>query len=63
MNEQDRSTELPGEPASLWIDTAPGDPFPPLRGDLSVDVAVLGAGAGDLGQAVGTGTNAEFLAG
>ncbi len=52
MNEHDRSTELPGDIASLWIDTAPGDPFPPLRGDLSVDVAVLGAGIAGITAAV-----------
>ena len=35
---------LPGRPASFWVDTAPGEPFPSLERDLSFDVAVLGAG-------------------
>jgi glycine/D-amino acid oxidase-like deaminating enzyme/nitrite reductase/ring-hydroxylating ferredoxin subunit len=35
---------LPGEAASFWIASMPGDSFPRLDGDLSVDVAVVGAG-------------------
>jgi glycine/D-amino acid oxidase-like deaminating enzyme/nitrite reductase/ring-hydroxylating ferredoxin subunit len=35
---------LPGEPASFWIASTPGDGFPPLEGSISVDVAVIGAG-------------------
>lgn len=35
---------LPGRPASFWIDTAPGEPFPTLDRDRGFDVAVLGAG-------------------
>ncbi len=35
---------LPGRPASFWVDTAPGEPFPALESDRSFDVAVLGAG-------------------
>jgi glycine/D-amino acid oxidase-like deaminating enzyme/nitrite reductase/ring-hydroxylating ferredoxin subunit len=40
--------ELPGEPASFWIASAPGDGFPPLEGSISVDVAVIGAGISGL---------------
>ena len=36
--------ELPGEAASFWIASAPGDGFPRLDADVSVDVAVVGAG-------------------
>jgi len=35
---------LPGRPASFWIDTAPGEPYPALERGRSFDVAVLGAG-------------------
>src|ERR671917_2072917 len=35
---------VPGEPASLWIDTTPETSFPSLAGDVSVDVAVIGGG-------------------
>src|SRR3954453_11644143 len=31
-------------PTSLWLDTAPPPPRPPLDRDLRVDVAVIGAG-------------------
>jgi glycine/D-amino acid oxidase-like deaminating enzyme/nitrite reductase/ring-hydroxylating ferredoxin subunit len=36
--------ELPGRPASYWIETAPDVSFPVLANDLDVDVAVIGAG-------------------
>ena len=36
--------ELPGEPASFWIASAPGNGFPPLESGVSVDVAVVGGG-------------------
>ena len=36
--------DLPGEPVSLWIATTPETGFPPLAGDITVDVAVLGGG-------------------
>ena len=38
-----RST-LPKRSRSLWIATAPGPTYPPLRGDLAVDVAIVGSG-------------------
>src|SRR5919202_516000 len=38
------SPELPGEAASFWIASMPGDGFPRLGGAVSVDVAVVGAG-------------------
>ena len=31
-------------PLSLWIDTSPATDYPPLRGEQSADVAVVGAG-------------------
>ena len=37
-------TELPGEPNSFWIASAPGGRFPSLRDRPSVDVAIVGAG-------------------
>src|SRR3954471_17568221 len=33
---------------SFWLDSAPGRHFPPLNGDASVDVAVLGGGIAGL---------------
>ena len=39
-----QSAELPGEAASFWIASMPGEGFPRLDGDISVDVAVVGAG-------------------
>jgi glycine/D-amino acid oxidase-like deaminating enzyme/nitrite reductase/ring-hydroxylating ferredoxin subunit len=39
-----KTTDLPGKPASLWIETAPGSPKPPLEGALEVDVVVVGGG-------------------
>src|SRR5688572_6667213 len=38
-----RST-LPKRSRSLWIATAPGPTYPPLRRDLAVDVAIVGSG-------------------
>ena len=35
---------LPGKPASLWLERAPGSEHPSLTGDREFDVAVLGAG-------------------
>lgn len=32
------------ESRSLWIDTTPSTDYPPLRGDLEADVAIVGAG-------------------
>src|SRR5919204_526658 len=39
-----QSAELPGEAASFWIASMPGEGFPRLDGDISVDVAVVGNG-------------------
>lgn len=39
-----QSRYLPGEAASFWIASAPGDAFPRLDGDVSVDAAIVGAG-------------------
>jgi glycine/D-amino acid oxidase-like deaminating enzyme/nitrite reductase/ring-hydroxylating ferredoxin subunit len=36
--------ELPGKPQSLWLTADRAGPYPPLEGDLSADVAVIGAG-------------------
>ena len=33
-----------GEPVSLWVATAGTTDYPALRGDVEVDVAVIGAG-------------------
>jgi glycine/D-amino acid oxidase-like deaminating enzyme/nitrite reductase/ring-hydroxylating ferredoxin subunit len=35
---------LPSESRSLWIATTPETSYPPLAGDLEVDVAIVGAG-------------------
>jgi glycine/D-amino acid oxidase-like deaminating enzyme len=42
--DEERSRELPGEPASFWIESMPGDGFAPLADGITVDVAVVGAG-------------------
>ena len=44
--------EMSASHESLWIATAPGGRFPPLPGDLSVDVAVLGGGIAGLTTAL-----------
>ncbi len=41
-----------GKHLSFWIDTTPRTDYPPLPGDLSVDVAVLGGGITGLTAAV-----------
>ncbi|HVF51740.1 MAG TPA: FAD-dependent oxidoreductase [Pyrinomonadaceae bacterium] len=38
------ANELPGKPVSLWLATTPRPRFPKMKGDVSVDVAVLGGG-------------------
>jgi glycine/D-amino acid oxidase-like deaminating enzyme/nitrite reductase/ring-hydroxylating ferredoxin subunit len=48
MPSDDRSEALPGRPQSLWMGTTPRTDFPPLEGDLRVDVAVLGGGIAGL---------------
>ena len=35
---------LPDEVTSYWIASTPGTEFPPLDGEVAVDVAVIGAG-------------------
>lgn len=35
---------LPGKPVSLWLATTPSTNFPPLQGELQVDVAIIGGG-------------------
>jgi glycine/D-amino acid oxidase-like deaminating enzyme/nitrite reductase/ring-hydroxylating ferredoxin subunit len=39
-----RAARLPPRSRSLWIATAPGPAYGPLRGDLEVDVAIVGSG-------------------
>ena len=39
-----RRAALPDVSRSLWIASAPGPRYPALRGDLEVDVAIVGAG-------------------
>ena len=46
-----RMTETAGIRGSYWMDTAPGEPFPALDTDVSVDVAVVGAGIAGLSTA------------
>jgi len=41
-----------GEPVSLWVATAGTTDYPVLRGDLEVDVAVIGAGVAGLTAAL-----------
>ena len=45
-------TRLSGNPTSLWLDTTPDTAYPPLAGEVSVDVAVLGGGITGLTAAV-----------
>ncbi|MDQ3747163.1 MAG: FAD-binding oxidoreductase, partial [Acidobacteriota bacterium] len=42
---------MPGRPVSLWIATTPETGFPPMSGDISVDVAVLGGGIAGIATA------------
>jgi len=37
-------SDLPGAPASYWIESTPAPAWPAARGDATVDVAVIGAG-------------------
>jgi glycine/D-amino acid oxidase-like deaminating enzyme/nitrite reductase/ring-hydroxylating ferredoxin subunit len=43
---------LPGTPASLWLETAPPTDYPPLDRDITVEVAVLGGGVAGLTTAL-----------
>jgi glycine/D-amino acid oxidase-like deaminating enzyme/nitrite reductase/ring-hydroxylating ferredoxin subunit len=38
------TTTLAGKPTSYWVDSTPDTTYPPLDRDLSVDVAIVGAG-------------------
>ena len=38
------TSPIPTRSRSLWIATAPGPAYPPLRRDLAVDVAIVGSG-------------------
>ena len=53
VNPTEERDGLSGKPASLWVETGPEREFAPLQHDLTVDVAVLGAGI--------TGTTAALL--
>ncbi|WP_227352798.1 FAD-dependent oxidoreductase [Haladaptatus salinisoli] len=45
------TNDLPGEDASLWLETTPPTDFDPLDGDRRVDVAVVGGGIAGLSAA------------
>ena len=45
-------SDLPGKPASLWVETSPPTAYPPLEENVSVDVAVLGGGIAGLTAAL-----------
>ena len=44
--------DLPGKPASLWVETSPPTAYPALEEDVTVDVAVLGGGIAGLTAAL-----------
>lgn len=46
--------DLPGEPRSYWLESTPAPAYPQLEDDVSVDVAVVGAGIAGI-------TTASFL--
>jgi choline dehydrogenase-like flavoprotein len=48
VNAASNSERPEGEPVSLWIATAGTTDYPILRGDMEVDVAVIGAGIAGL---------------
>ncbi|MGY4542211.1 glycine/D-amino acid oxidase-like deaminating enzyme/nitrite reductase/ring-hydroxylating ferredoxin subunit [Arthrobacter sp. UYNi723] len=52
MNDASNSGRPEGEPRSLWVATAGTTDYPVLRGDLEVDVAVIGAGIAGLTAAL-----------
>lgn len=52
MNDASNSGRPEGEPVSLWVATAGTTDYPVLRGDLEVDVAVIGAGIAGLTAAL-----------
>ena len=39
-----KKTRIPPRSRSVWIATAPGPSYAPLRGDIGVDVAIVGSG-------------------
>ncbi|HTX44418.1 MAG TPA: FAD-dependent oxidoreductase, partial [Methanocella sp.] len=43
---------VPGKDQSFWVESAPDTDHPPLKGDVSVDVAVLGGGIAGLTTAL-----------
>ena len=43
--------KLPGKPISLWLDTTPGTNYPPLTGDLTTEVLIVGGGIAGLSTA------------
>lgn len=44
--------QIPGKAESLWMATTPGTWYPPLEGDLRVDVAIIGGGIAGLTAAL-----------
>lgn len=48
MTAVDDESALPGEPASIWLDTSRETDYPRLDGDVWVDVAVIGGGIAGL---------------
>ncbi|KRE80733.1 FAD-dependent oxidoreductase [Arthrobacter sp. Soil762] len=52
MNDASNGGRPEGEPRSLWVATAGTTDYPVLRGDLEVDVAVIGAGVAGLTAAL-----------
>ncbi|WP_427007357.1 FAD-dependent oxidoreductase [Pseudarthrobacter sp. H2] len=52
MNAASNSERPEGEPVSLWVATAGTTDYPALRGDIDVDVAVIGAGIAGLTTAL-----------
>lgn len=52
MNDASNSGRPEGEPRSLWVASAGTTDYPVLRGDLEVDVAVIGAGIAGLTAAL-----------
>ncbi|EMQ99502.1 FAD-dependent oxidoreductase [Paeniglutamicibacter gangotriensis] len=52
MNTAANSERLEGDPVSLWVATGGTTDYPALRGDVEVDVAVIGAGIAGLTAAL-----------
>ncbi|MET3176651.1 UNVERIFIED_ORG: glycine/D-amino acid oxidase-like deaminating enzyme [Arthrobacter sp. UYCu721] len=62
MNDASNSGRPEGEPRSLWVATAGTTDYPVLRGDLEVDVAVIGAGIAGLTAALALKRNGHAVA-